>query len=65
MDIQYRLEQKRKVLADFPGPRSLELPARGAQAVAAGVASSVPVRKKTSLPCIRRNRAIASVAIAS
>ena len=43
MDIQYRLEQKRKVLADFPGPRSLELAARRAQAVAAGVASSVPV----------------------
>jgi 4-aminobutyrate aminotransferase/(S)-3-amino-2-methylpropionate transaminase len=43
MDIQYRLEQKRRVLADFPGPRSLELAARRAQAVAAGVASSVPV----------------------
>ncbi|WP_369045179.1 4-aminobutyrate--2-oxoglutarate transaminase [Sinomonas sp. P10A9] len=43
MDIQYRLEQKRKVLKDFPGPRSLELTARRAAAVAAGVASSVPV----------------------
>jgi 4-aminobutyrate aminotransferase/(S)-3-amino-2-methylpropionate transaminase len=43
MDIQYRLEQKRKVLQDFPGPRSLELAARRAGAVAAGVASSVPV----------------------
>ncbi|GAA2199088.1 4-aminobutyrate--2-oxoglutarate transaminase [Sinomonas flava] len=43
MDIQYRLEQKRKVLADFPGPKSLELAARRANAVAAGVASSVPV----------------------
>ncbi|GAB3279377.1 4-aminobutyrate--2-oxoglutarate transaminase [Sinomonas notoginsengisoli] len=43
MDIQYRLEQKRKVLKDFPGPKSLELAARRAQAVAAGVASSVPV----------------------
>lgn len=43
MDIQYRLEQKRKVLKDFPGPKSLELAARRARAVAAGVASSVPV----------------------
>ncbi|GHG56900.1 4-aminobutyrate aminotransferase GabT [Sinomonas cellulolyticus] len=43
MDIQYRLEQKRKVLKDFPGPKSLELAERRAQAVAAGVASSVPV----------------------
>ncbi|WP_077490537.1 4-aminobutyrate--2-oxoglutarate transaminase [Sinomonas mesophila] len=43
MDIQYRLEQKRKVLHDFPGPKSLELAARRAQAVAAGVASAVPV----------------------
>ncbi|GAB4099442.1 4-aminobutyrate--2-oxoglutarate transaminase [Sinomonas halotolerans] len=43
MDIQYRLEQKRRILGDFPGPKSLELAARRAQAVASGVASTVPV----------------------
>jgi 4-aminobutyrate aminotransferase/(S)-3-amino-2-methylpropionate transaminase len=43
MDITYRLEQKRKVLKDFPGPKSLELAARRAASVAKGVASSVPV----------------------
>ncbi|WP_138417913.1 4-aminobutyrate--2-oxoglutarate transaminase [Sinomonas gamaensis] len=43
MDITYRLEQKRKVLGDFPGPKSLELAARRATSVAKGVASSVPV----------------------
>ncbi|MCH6469196.1 4-aminobutyrate--2-oxoglutarate transaminase [Sinomonas terrae] len=43
MDITYRLEQKRKVLGDFPGPKSLELAARRAANVAKGVASSVPV----------------------
>ncbi|WP_136610846.1 4-aminobutyrate--2-oxoglutarate transaminase [Sinomonas albida] len=43
MDITYRLEQKRKVLKDFPGPKSLELAARRSAAVAKGVASTVPV----------------------
>ncbi|WP_138442081.1 4-aminobutyrate--2-oxoglutarate transaminase [Sinomonas susongensis] len=43
MDITYRLEQKRRVLGDFPGPKSLELAARRAASVAKGVASSVPV----------------------
>ncbi|KHL05616.1 4-aminobutyrate--2-oxoglutarate transaminase [Sinomonas humi] len=43
MDITYRLEQKRKVLGEFPGPKSLELAARRAASVAKGVASSVPV----------------------
>src|SRR5690348_5360136 len=43
MDITYRLEQKRKILKDFPGPKSLELAARRAASVAKGVASSVPV----------------------
>ncbi|MDQ4501698.1 4-aminobutyrate--2-oxoglutarate transaminase [Sinomonas sp. ASV322] len=43
MDITYRLEQKRQVLKDFPGPKSLELAARRAASVAKGVASTVPV----------------------
>ncbi|MEC5179242.1 4-aminobutyrate--2-oxoglutarate transaminase [Arthrobacter sp. CG_A4] len=42
-DITYRLEQKRRVLADFPGPKSLALTERRKAVVAAGVASSVPV----------------------
>lgn len=42
-EITYRLEQKRRVQADFPGPRSLALTARRQAVVAAGVASSVPV----------------------
>ncbi|MHA7223645.1 4-aminobutyrate--2-oxoglutarate transaminase [Arthrobacter sp. RHLT1-20] len=42
-DITYRLEQKRRVQADFPGPKSLALTARRKAVVAAGVASSVPV----------------------
>jgi 4-aminobutyrate aminotransferase/(S)-3-amino-2-methylpropionate transaminase len=42
-DITYRLEQKRRVQADFPGPKSLALTARRKSVVAAGVASSVPV----------------------
>ncbi|AUI49800.1 4-aminobutyrate--2-oxoglutarate transaminase [Arthrobacter crystallopoietes] len=40
---QFRLEQKRKILGDFPGPKSVELAARRAKVVAGGVASSVPV----------------------
>ncbi|MET1065600.1 MAG: aminotransferase class III-fold pyridoxal phosphate-dependent enzyme, partial [Arthrobacter sp.] len=41
--ITYRLEQKRRVQADFPGPKSLALTERRKAVVAAGVASSVPV----------------------
>ncbi len=41
--LQYRLEQKRNINGEFPGPRSQELAARRAQTVAAGVASGVPV----------------------
>jgi 4-aminobutyrate aminotransferase/(S)-3-amino-2-methylpropionate transaminase len=40
---QFRLEQKRKILGDFPGPKSVELAARRAKVVASGVASGVPV----------------------
>ncbi|HEX2247390.1 MAG TPA: 4-aminobutyrate--2-oxoglutarate transaminase [Arthrobacter sp.] len=40
---QFRLEQKRKIIGDFPGPKSVELAARRAKVVAGGVASSVPV----------------------
>ncbi|MHA7154001.1 4-aminobutyrate--2-oxoglutarate transaminase [Arthrobacter sp. TMN-50] len=40
---QFRLEQKRKIIADFPGPKSTELAARRAAVVAKGVASGVPV----------------------
>lgn len=39
----FRLEQKRHVLADFPGPKSVSIAERRQGAVAAGVASSVPV----------------------
>ena len=42
-DIVYRLEQKRRVQADFPGPKSVALTARRMAVVAAGVASTVPV----------------------
>jgi 4-aminobutyrate aminotransferase/(S)-3-amino-2-methylpropionate transaminase len=42
-DITFRLEQKRRVQADFPGPRSLALAERRKSVVAAGVASGVPV----------------------
>lgn len=42
-DIQYRLPQQRKIVTDFPGPRSQELAQRRSSVVAAGVASSVPV----------------------
>ncbi|MCJ8503330.1 4-aminobutyrate--2-oxoglutarate transaminase [Kocuria flava] len=41
-EIQYRLEQVRRVAGPLPGPRSQELAARRQRAVAAGVASSVP-----------------------
>ncbi len=42
-EITYRLEQKRRVQADFPGPKSAALTERRRSVVAAGVASSVPV----------------------
>lgn len=42
-DIEYRLEQKRDLKTTLPGPKSQELAARREKAVAAGVASSVPV----------------------
>ncbi|MGX1160000.1 4-aminobutyrate aminotransferase [Arthrobacter sp. SLBN-100] len=42
-DITFRLEQKRRVQADFPGPKSLALAERRKAVVAAGVASGVPV----------------------
>ncbi|NKX53485.1 4-aminobutyrate--2-oxoglutarate transaminase [Arthrobacter mobilis] len=40
---QYRLEQKRNIRGEFPGPKSAELAARRAKVVAGGVASGVPV----------------------
>lgn len=43
MDITYRIEQKRNITGAFPGPKSVELAARRANAVALGVASSMPV----------------------
>ncbi|WP_461187470.1 4-aminobutyrate--2-oxoglutarate transaminase [Arthrobacter sp. Z4-13] len=42
-DMTFRLEQKRRVQADFPGPKSLALAERRKAVVAAGVASGVPV----------------------
>ncbi len=42
-DIQYRLEQKRNIVAEFPGPKSKALTERRQAVVAAGVASGVPV----------------------
>jgi 4-aminobutyrate aminotransferase/(S)-3-amino-2-methylpropionate transaminase len=42
-EITFRLEQKRRVQADFPGPKSIALAERRKAVVAAGVASSVPV----------------------
>ena len=42
-DIEYRLAQKRDLKTALPGPKSQELAARREKAVAAGVASSVPV----------------------
>lgn len=41
-DIPYRLEQKRHVITDIPGPRSAELAARRSGVVAAGVSSTNP-----------------------
>ena len=46
-DITYRLEQKRRVQADFPGPKSVALTERRKAVVAAGVASSVPSTSPT------------------
>lgn len=43
MDVTYRIEQKRKISGPFPGPKSQELNARRQKAVAAGVASTLPV----------------------
>lgn len=40
---QFRLEQKRRITGDFPGPKSTALNARRAAVVAKGVASGVPV----------------------
>ncbi|HET7414840.1 MAG TPA: 4-aminobutyrate--2-oxoglutarate transaminase [Arthrobacter sp.] len=42
-EIQYRLEQKRNIVGEFPGPKSKELAERRKAVVAAGVASGVPV----------------------
>ncbi|MBW4094963.1 MAG: 4-aminobutyrate--2-oxoglutarate transaminase [Acidobacteria bacterium] len=42
-EITYRLDQRRKVLGEFPGPKSVALTRRRQSVVAAGVASSVPV----------------------
>jgi 4-aminobutyrate aminotransferase/(S)-3-amino-2-methylpropionate transaminase len=42
-DILFRLEQKRRVQADFPGPKSIALTERRRAVVAAGEDSSVPV----------------------
>ncbi|MHA7217558.1 4-aminobutyrate--2-oxoglutarate transaminase [Arthrobacter sp. MDT1-48-3] len=39
----FRLEQKRRINGDFPGPKSTELATRRAAVVAQGVASGVPV----------------------
>ncbi|MFE7629917.1 4-aminobutyrate--2-oxoglutarate transaminase [Kocuria sp. NPDC057446] len=41
-EIQYRLEQARRLDGTLPGPKSRELSKRRAAAVASGVASSVP-----------------------
>ena len=41
-EIQYRLEQVRRLRGTLPGPRSQELSERRSAAVAAGVASTVP-----------------------
>ena len=40
---QFRLEQKRRIIGDFPGPKSTALNARRSAVVAKGVASGVPV----------------------
>jgi len=41
--LTYRLTQKRQIITELPGPRSLELAARRRSAVSAGVGSSTPV----------------------
>jgi len=41
-EVQYRIEQVRRVEGTLPGPRSRELSERRSAAVASGVASSVP-----------------------
>ncbi len=42
MTLEYRLEQKRSLKTDVPGPRSAALAARREEAVAAGVSSAQP-----------------------
>lgn len=42
-DIEYTLEQKRDLKTSIPGPKSQELAERRENAIASGVASSVPV----------------------
>jgi 4-aminobutyrate aminotransferase/(S)-3-amino-2-methylpropionate transaminase len=42
MTLEYRLEQKRSLTTDLPGPRSAALAARREKVVAAGVASAQP-----------------------
>lgn len=42
-EIEYTLEQKRDLKTSIPGPKSVELAERRSNAVASGVASSVPV----------------------
>ncbi len=43
MNITYRIEQKRQINGAFPGPKSVKLAERRTNAVALGVASSLPV----------------------
>jgi len=43
MSITYRLPQVRNLVTAFPGPKSAELATRRKAAIAAGVASSLPV----------------------
>ena len=42
-DIAYRLAQKRNIVTELPGPRSVEMAARRNAAVAGGVSTSTPV----------------------
>ncbi|UVJ38687.1 4-aminobutyrate--2-oxoglutarate transaminase [Arthrobacter sp. CJ23] len=42
-ELSYRIEQKRSINAEFPGPKSQALNERRAAVVAAGVSSGVPV----------------------
>lgn len=41
--FEYRLEQERRIVTDFPGPRSVALAERRKAVVGAGVASTLPV----------------------